>query len=398
MSIPTNPAIPKVIVVLGLVSLFMDISSEMIHALLPVFMVTVLGSSATTVGIIEGLGEGLALIVRVFSGALSDWLARRKRLILIGYLLGTLSKPLFAIATASGMVMFARSIDRIGKGIRGAPRDALIADISPKEMRGAAYGLRQSLDSLGALLGPLLAIVLMALTMNDYRQVFLYAVIPGSISLLLIIFFVKEPVLQAAAAHLPLKRDETHALPSVYWWVLGIGICFTLARFSEAFMILRGESLGLDIYLIPSILMTMSLFYTLGAYPAGRWSDRLGRVSILRIGLLMLIIADLILANASSILHVFIGAALWGLHMAFSQGIFSALVADSVTETLRGTAFGLYGLATGCAIIIASVFAGWLWDQFGAHVTFYAGVVFSLLTLLGLQLVSKRITTTTIEV
>ncbi|MDH5185024.1 MAG: MFS transporter, partial [Gammaproteobacteria bacterium] len=241
MSIPTNPAIPKVIVVLGLVSLFMDISSEMIHALLPVFMVTVLGSSATTVGIIEGLGEGLALIVRVFSGALSDWLARRKRLILIGYLLGTLSKPLFAIATASGMVMFARSIDRIGKGIRGAPRDALIADISPKEMRGAAYGLRQSLDSLGALLGPLLAIVLMALTMNDYRQVFLYAVIPGSISLLLIIFFVKEPVLQAAAAHLPLKRDETHALPSVYWWVLGIGICFTLARFSEAFMILRGE-------------------------------------------------------------------------------------------------------------------------------------------------------------
>jgi len=389
MSKGGGSSIPKNIIILGLVSMFMDISSEMIHALLPVFMVTVLGSSATTVGIVEGLGEGLALIVRVFSGALSDWLSRRKRLILIGYLLGALSKPLFAIATASGMVMFARALDRIGKGIRTAPRDALIADISPKETRGAAYGLRQSLDSLGALLGPLLAIVLMAITMNDYRQVFLYAVIPGLFSVLIIIFFLNEPVQKTAAAHLPLKRIDTHRLSTTYWWVLGIGICFTLARFSEAFMILRGESLGLELYLIPGILMIMSLFYALGAYPVGRWSDRLGRLGILRLGLVILIIADLVLASATTILHVLIGAALWGLHMAFSQGIFSALVADSVGESIRGTAFGIYGLTTGCAIIIASIFAGWLWDLYGAHITFYAGAGFSLLALSGLALIKK---------
>lgn len=381
--------LPKGILVLGLVSMFMDISSEMVHALLPVFMVTVLGSSALTVGIIEGLGEGLALIVRVFSGALSDWLAKRKLLILLGYLLGTLSKPLFAIATAAGMVIFARSLDRIGKGIRGAPRDALIADITPTGVRGAAYGLRQSLDSVGALLGPLLAIALMALTMNDYRQVFLFAVIPGLVSVLLIIFFVKEPAPQPATVSSTIKRSQTHALPGIYWLVMGIGVCFTLARFSEAFMILQGESLGLQIHLIPGILMVMSLFYAIAAYPAGRWSDRLSRIGILRIGLLMLILADLVLANANSILHVFIGTALWGIHMAFSQGIFSAMVADSVNESLRGTAFGIYGLATGCAIIIASICAGWLWDQYGAYMTFYAGAALSLLTLVGLQTVAK---------
>jgi MFS family permease len=383
--------LPSGIWALGLVSLFMDISSEMIHALLPVFMVTTLGASVVMVGFIEGLGEGLSLISRVFSGALSDWLKRRKLLILTGYLMGTLTKPLFAMAQGIGMVTTARSLDRIGKGIRGAPRDALVADISNAQQRGAAYGLRQALDSLGAFIGPLLAIGLMVVFNDNMRQVFWLAIIPGLIAVFIIIFFIREPQRpKTSPAEAPLHIKQLRRLGRQYWWVLLVAAVFTLARFSEAFLILRAEALGLSLSLVPTVLMIMSLAYALAAYPAGRYSDRLGRPFMLVIGLLLLLLADISLALADGLLLVYVGSVLWGLHMAFTQGIFAAWVADSCEARVRGTAFGLYGLVTGVMVILASVIAGVLWEVHGAAMTFYAGAGLSVLTLIGFGFVSWR--------
>lgn len=386
-----KPGIPGGVWALGMVSLFMDISSEIIHGLLPVFLVTVIGANVATVGFIEGLGEAVALIVRVFSGALSDRLHHRKPLIVTGYLLGTLSKPLFALAHGVGLVTFARVSDRIGKGLRGAPRDALIADLTPNAIRGAAYGLRQTLDSLGAFIGPLLGIVLMFSLDNAYRSVFWLALIPGFISVSMLVLFVREPAQHKAIQN---KRGllfgEIKTLPKSFWIVLAIGVVFTLARFSEAFLLLRAEKLGLAPHWVPGILLVMSLLYALTAYPAGYLSDRLGRIRLLYVGLVFLIGADVILALASHITWVVVGAGLWGVHMGFSQGLFSALVADTASTHLRGTAFGLFGLATGLAILIASVFAGWLWDQFGPRATFLAGVTFAALTLIALVVFQHR--------
>jgi len=383
--------IPRGVWALGLVSLFMDISSEIIHGLLPVFLVTVLGANVETVGFIEGLGEAVALIVRVFSGALSDRLARRKPLIVSGYLLGALSKPLFALASSVGLVLTARVSDRIGKGIRGAPRDALIADLTPATMRGAAYGLRQTLDSLGAFIGPLLGIVLMFLLHNAYRSVFWLALIPGLASVAILILYVREPPRHTSGQNgRRVLYREIQTLPKQFWVILAIGVVFTLARFSEAFMILRAEGLGLAPHWLPGILLIMSLFYALTAYPAGHLSDRIGRIKLLYIGLLFLISADGMLAMATEVSWVVVGAALWGIHMGFTQGVFSALVADTANTELRGTAFGVFGLATGFAILCASVFAGWLWDLRGPGATFLAGAGFSLVTLVSLLLYQGR--------
>ncbi|MCI0507088.1 MAG: MFS transporter [Gammaproteobacteria bacterium] len=380
----TSQPLPKAIWALGFVSLFMDISSEIIHSLLPLFMVSVLGASLTTVGFIEGLGEGLALVVRVLSGSLSDKLGRRKILLVAGYLMGTLSKPLFALAQGAGLIATARALDRIGKGIRGAPRDALVADLTPKVQRGAAYGLRQSLDSIGAFVGPVLAIVLMGLLANDFRAVFWFAVIPGAVAVMMLILFVKEP----AAPTVPTGEDHLSAndIPSLgaaYWMVVATGIIFTLARFSEAFLLVRAQDVGLAAHWIPGMLAILSLFYALGAYPAGRLSDRIGRGRLLNAGLLLLLLSHITLAMATHFTHVAVGAALWGLHMAFTQGIFAALIADSAGHHRRGTAFGLFGLASGIAVLLASVIAGLLWDHYGPAATFYAGALFTLLTFLG---------------
>ncbi len=378
-------AIPRGIWALGLVSMFMDISSEMIHGLLPVFLVSVLGARAVSIGLIEGIGEGIALVARVFSGALSDWLGKRKALVVAGYLLGTLTKPLFAIATGIGLVLTARSLDRLGKGLRGAPRDALVGDMAPPKFRGTAYGLRQSLDSFGAVMGPLLAIALMSATMNDFRSVFWFAIIPGIIAVAILVLVVQEPAHPSdKPVKLPVRRSEIPVLGAAYWTVVAIGAVFTLARFSEAFLLLRAESVGLAHGMVPIILVTMSLVYALGAYPAGRLSDYIGRSKLLCAGLVTLIVSNLLLAKATNVLEVVFGAALWGLHMALTQGLFAALVADTARQEFRGTAFGVYGLASGIAIFIASVFAGWLWDQYGAPATFLAGAAFSLLALVGL--------------
>jgi MFS family permease len=369
---------PRAIWVLGFVSLLMDISSEMIHSLLPLFMATTLGASALVIGLVEGLAEATALIVKVFSGALSDYFGKRKPLAVLGYAMGALSKPLFAIAPSMGLVLTARLVDRVGKGIRGAPRDALVADIAPPALRGAAFGLRQSLDTVGAFAGPLLAVALMLLWANDFRAVFWVAVIPGLMSVALLFWGVQEPEKQSTEHKRsnPLTRANLARLGPACWAVVGVGAIFTLARFSEAFLVLRAQQTGIALSWVPLVMVAMNVVYALSAYPLGKLSDRVGRKALLLWGLGVLIAADLVLARASGWPGVLVGVALWGLHMGMTQGLLAAMVADTAPTDLRGTAFGVFNLGSGMAMLVASVVAGALWDHWGAASTFYAGAVF----------------------
>ncbi len=379
-----NNQIPQTVWALGFVSLFMDVSSEIIHSLLPVFLVSILGASIQTIGVIEGVAEATALIVKVFSGSLSDWLGKRKILALAGYGLGALSKPLFALAPSVGLVFGARFVDRIGKGVRGAPRDALIADVTHPDHRGGAYGLRQSLDSVGAFAGPLLAIGLMLLTHNSFRKVFWIAFVPGLLAVLILCVWVKEPTAGDKKRFVfPFARHNLARLGSAYWLVVLLGAVFTLARFSEAFLLLRAEDLGLRVALIPLVLVVMNIVYSLSAYPLGKLSDHVGRKGLMAAGLLVLIVSDLLLAWAGNIWWVYAGAGLWGLHLGLTQGLLSALVADSATPELRGTAFGIFGLVSGIAILCASLLAGGLWQRYGAAMAFYGGATLALIALIG---------------
>jgi MFS family permease len=373
-----RPRLPAGIWALGLVSLLMDVSSELIHSLLPVFLVTTLGTTVLVVGLIEGAAEATALIVKVFSGVLSDYWGRRKPLALLGYGLAAVSKPLFALASTSGLVFTARLIDRVGKGIRGAPRDALIADIVPPAIRGAAFGLRQALDTVGAFLGPLLAIGFMLLWANDFRAVFWVAVIPAALSVALLVFAVHEPPQPADERHEnPIRRENLRRLGRAYWWVASVGAVFTLARFSEAFLILRAQQGGLATAWTPLVLIAMNLVYSVGAYPFGKLSDRMSHRALLAWGLVVLIAADLLLAASQSGPVLWGGIALWGLHMAMTQGLLSAMVAKAAPADLRGTAFGFFNLMSGLALLAASGVAGLMWDQWGAPVTFLVGAGFS---------------------
>ena len=377
---PPGRALPAGIWMLGFTSLLMDISSEMIHSLLPLFMVTALGASALSVGIVEGLAESTALIVKVFSGVLSDRLGRRKGLAVFGYALGALSKPLFALAGSVGFVVTARLIDRVGKGIRGAPRDAMVADIAPPDMRGAAFGLRQSLDTVGAFLGPLLAVGLMLLWSNDFRAVFWVAVVPGVLAVVVLIAGVKEPPARPVAQRVnPISRAALRRLGAGYWWVVGIGGLFTLARFSEAFLVLRAQQSGIALALVPLVMVAMSAVYALSAYPFGRLSDRMSHRTLLVLGLVVLALADLVLASGRDGRTLVVGVALWGLHMGMTQGLLATMVADTAPAELRGTAYGFFNLVSGIAMLVASVVAGGLWDRLGAESTFHAGAAFSAL-------------------
>jgi MFS family permease len=384
---PARPAIPRGIWVLGFVSMLMDISSEMVHSLLPMFLVGSLGVSVLVVGLIEGLAEATALIVKVFSGSLSDYLGRRKGLAVLGYALGALSKPLFALSSGAGLVITARLIDRVGKGIRGAPRDALVADIAPPEVRGAAFGLRQSLDTVGAFTGPLLAVGLMLLWANDFRAVFWVAVIPGLLSVLLLMVGVTEPERHADAPRTnPINRANMRRLSAAYWWVVGIGAVFTLARFSEAFLVLRAQQLGVGMAWVPLVMVAMNLVYAASAYPFGWLSDRVSHSRLLVAGLLVLILADAVLAVSTDWVSLLIGVALWGVHMGMTQGLLATMVADTAPADLRGTAFGLFNLVSGVAMLVASVVAGWLWETQGASFTFVGGAIFAVMALLFLSL------------
>ena len=382
--------IPRDIWALGLVSLFMDISSEMIHALLPVFLVTALGASTLTVGLIEGVAEATANITKVFSGALSDWMRRRKRLAVIGYGLAAVTKPMFALANTVGWVVGARFLDRIGKGIRGAPRDALVADIAPPALRGASFGLRQSLDTVGAFIGPLAAIAFMALTANEFRTVFWIATVPAAVAVVILIVGVREPAEHhSAVRRTPPRFADIGRFGQAFWAVVAVVAVLTLARFSEAFLVLRAQDVGLTIALVPLVMVVMNVVYSLAAYPAGILTDRTGRSGVLGLGIGFLIVADLILAFGTTIPLTLLGVAFWGLHMGFTQGIFAALVADTAPLELRGSAFGLYNLAIGVAMLAASVIAGALWEAYGPSATFLAGAAFTAIAFLG-YLVIRR--------
>jgi len=373
------PKIPRVVWVLGFVSLMMDVSSEIVHSLLPVFLTTTIGVSVSFVGLIDGIAESTTSIVKIFSGYLSDRIRRRKPFLLLGYGLAAFSKPFFPLAHGVTLVLGARFADRIGKGLRGAPRDALIADVTPSDIRGRAYGLRQSLDTTGAFFGPLLAIALMVLFTGDMRAVFWVATVPAGLAVLLIIFGVKDRArkIDAADAPPPIRIAEIAGLSRRYWGVVILGVMFSLARFSEAFLILKVSADGLPMVLVPLVLVVMNIVYALGAYPAGVLSDSRGPARLLLSGLGMLIAADLILAFSSSIAGSFAGIALWGIHMALTQGLFAKLVAENVPGSLRGSAFGLFNLLTGMALLVASVLAGLAWDYFSPAATFLIGAGFA---------------------
>ncbi|HEX5378557.1 MAG TPA: MFS transporter [Phenylobacterium sp.] len=385
-------SVPRTVWALGFVSMFMDISSEMIHSLLPVFLVVGLGASPALVGLIEGIAEATASITKVFSGWLSDRLGRRKMLAVLGYGLGAITKPVFPLAVTPFEVLGARFADRVGKGLRGAPRDALVADVTPPELRGAAFGLRQSLDTVGAFVGPLVAVGLMALLNDDMRAVFGYAVIPAAIAVVLLVLGVEEPAASKAhhEAKAPITWSEVRSIGAPFWLAVAVGVLFTMARFSEAFLVLRGSDAGIPLTLIPFVLIAMNVVYALVSAPVGSLSDRLGRKGLLAGGIVVLIAADLVLALMGDIAGVVIGVALWGLHMGLTQGLLAALVADTAPARLRGTAFGLFNLATGVTMLAASLLAGALWSARGAPLTFLTGGGFAVFALVGVLVLLKE--------
>jgi MFS family permease len=391
--------LPKGVWALGFVSMFMDTSSELVHSLLPIFMATTLGASMVTIGIIEGFAEAAAAITKVFSGVISDYFQKRKFLAVVGYGLAAITKPIFPLATSIEWVFGARFVDRIGKGIRGAPRDALVAEIVPAQLRGAAYGLRQALDSVGAFVGPLLAIAFMIWLANDIKAVLWVAVLPAFIAVFLLIVGVREPEsLNHAAAHRNiLTFNNVKRLRLRYWLVVALGAVFTLARFSEAFLILRAQDVGLAIGYVPVIMIVMNVVYSLFAYPAGAAADRISARTLLLMGLGILVIADIVLAIAASPGVALFGAAFWGLHMALTQGLLAKLVADTAPADLRGTAFGIFNLVTGGALLLASVIAGALWSMFGASATFIAGAAFAAIAAIGLLFYRSNVLTTTYQ-
>ncbi|HQQ62082.1 MAG TPA: MFS transporter [Pseudomonadales bacterium] len=387
---PRPSRLPFAIWALGMVSLFGDVASEMIFSLLPAFLTSELGASALMVGLIVGMGEATALTVKIISGPLSDRLGQRKWLALVGYGMAALMKPFFAIAGSPLHVLFAHLLDRTGKGIRGAPRDALIADITPPSMRGAAYGLRQALDSLGAILGPLLALVLMALWANNIRAVFWVAAIPAAISVIILFFGVQEPAgLVKSSVGNPLARTNLRRLPPAFWHVVLFGGLFTLARFNQAFLVLRVQQGGLALGHLPMVLVAMNVVYALSAYPLGKLADRMAHKHLLAIGMLLLVSADLLLAHSNQGYFVWMGVGLWGLHMGATQGLLAAMVADTAPTDLRGTAFGVFNLVAGLALLCSGGTAGLVWDHFGARYTFIFGASMALLALVALLIHSQ---------
>ncbi len=367
---------------LGVVSLLMDISSEMIHSLLPLFLVVEIGVGVLAVGLIEGMAEAAASVTKAFFGGLSDRLGRRKLLALAGYGLAALTKPVFPLAGSAGWIFFARFADRIGKGIRAAPRDALVADLTSADLRGAAFGLRQGLDTVGALAGPLLAVVLMVVFLGNMRAVFWLAVLPALGAVLVLAVFVRDRPLpeRDAASRNPFRRTALRSLGRPFWATVAVAGFLMLPRFSEAFLILRGGT-ALAASFVPLVLVAMNIGYVLTAYPAGSLSDRVGRRGFLLAGYAVLASADVVLAAAGSLGTVVSGAVLWGIHMGLTQGVLAALVADAAPARWRGTAFGIFHLVTGLAILLASVIAGWLWQSAGPQWAFAVGAAVAMLCL-----------------
>lgn len=387
-TVPPRSRLPALIWILGVVSLCMDASSELVHALLPIYMTTVLGAGMVTVGVIEGVAEATASIVKVFSGSLSDAVGSRKWLVVAGYGLAALTKPVFPLASSVSWVFGARFVDRVGKGIRGAPRDALVADVVPAHMRGAAYGLRQSMDSIGAFLGPLLALLAMGWFAGDIRAVLWLATVPAALAVLLLVAGVSEPArdqgASTAAPRRPLSLAAARELPRRYWHIVALGVVFALARFSEAFLVLRAQDAGLPIAWVPAVMIVMNVIYAGVAYPAGHAADTMSARTLLVAGLAVLVVADVALAAATAPWFVFAGTAAWGAHLGLTQGLFSKLVADTAPAHARGTAFGVFNLVNGMAMLLASVIAGVMWSAAGPGATFAVGGGFAVIAMVGL--------------
>jgi len=385
--------VPRGVWVLGIVSLLMDVSSETIHALLPLYMATVMGASTFVIGVVEGIAESMALIIKLFSGVLSDWFRKRKPLVLLGYGLAAVSKFAFPLAPTLGWIIAARFADRVGKGIRGAPRDALIADITPEDARGRSFGLRQALDTVGAIGGPLLALAAMAIFASSFKAAFWIAVIPAVLCVILIVVGVDEPEKKGddAAPRRRVRFADARRFTSSFWIIVAIAGVLTLARFSEAFLVLRAQNVGFEVARAPLVMVVMSIVYAITAYPAGVALDRGRGAPLLAAGVVALIAADIVLALASGAVSVLAGAALWGLHMGLTQGLLAALVAGAAPNDLRGTAFGVFNLVCGIALLIASVLAGWLWDAYGPAQTFYVGAAFTVVAGIGLLLRRKDV-------
>ena len=385
--------VPRGVWVLGIVSLLMDVSSETIHALLPLYMATVMGASTFVIGVVEGIAESMALIIKLFSGVLSDWFRKRKPLVLLGYGLAAVSKFAFPLAPTLGWIIAARFADRVGKGIRGAPRDALIADITPEDARGRSFGLRQALDTVGAIGGPLLALAAMAIFASSFKAAFWIAVIPAVLCVILIVVGVDKPEKKGddAAPRRRVRFADARRFTSSFWIIVAIAGVLTLARFSEAFLVLRAQNVGFEVARAPLVMVVMSIVYAITAYPAGVALDRGRGAPLLAAGVVALIAADIVLALASGAMSVLAGAALWGLHMGLTQGLLAALVAGAAPNDLRGTAFGVFNLVCGIALLIASVLAGWLWDAYGPAQTFYVGAAFTVVAGIGLLLRRKDV-------
>ena len=379
--------LPAAIWALGFTSLFMDVSSEMIHALLPLYITGTLGAGVFAVGLIEGIAEATALIVKLFSGVISDITGKRKTLALLGYGLAALTKPLFPLASSLSVVIAARFIDRIGKGIRGAPRDALVADLAPLDRRGEAFGLRQSLDSIGAFLGPLIAMGLMLIASNNFPLVFWIACIPAFLSVAVLFVFVPETnTAKSTTKGFPLSRAALRIMPKAFWMALGISAVLSFARVSDAFLILRASDLGLPLAFAPFVLIAMNIVYSVLAWPAGALSDRLSRRMVLAIGIIALAGAALSLSLASSLWGVALGITLWGVHLALTQGLLATFIADAAPTDLRGTAFGLFNLASGVAMLLGNALTGWLWDAKGADSAFLLSGLAASMILLAIPL------------
>ena len=379
--------LPRTVFALGLVSLLMDFSSELIHSLLPIYLTATLGVSMVALGWIEGVAEATAQIVKVFSGAISDRMGKRKPLLLLGYGLAMLTRPMFPLASGAGLIFAARFLDRVGKGIRGAPRDALVADVTPPSQRGAAYGMRQSMDMLGGVFGPLAAAALLAGVFGaamGIREALWWAVVPAILAWVVLLVIVREPEAQMAKSGKRIRFSDIRNFRQTYWLVVGLGAVFTLARFSEAFLVLRVANFDANPLWGPATIALMGIVYAATSYPAGLLADRIDSRVLLAAGLVVLIAADSALALAQTPLIALIGVALWGLHMGLTQGVLAAMVAGTAPPTLRGSAFGIFNLISGVMLLLASVIAGALWQYHGPAATFVGGAILCVIALVGL--------------